>query len=72
MNKDLLVTFLNNNSYFSINGKIFNLSFNTFPSHFSEDNTKIENELFIPIKFFSNIVNQFVQYELFNFSEIES
>ena len=61
LNDNLVITLLKDNSYFSINRKIFNLSYNTI--------TDEKGSIFFPVKSFSQIVNQFIGNEFFIFSD---
>jgi len=64
LKKDIIITFLKNNSYFSINNKIFNLSYNTFiPNDFVESG-KEDSDLFIPLKSFAEILNKYIRYDI--------
>ncbi len=68
MKKDIVVTFLKDNSYFSINNKIFNLSYNTFISNDFVESGKEYSDLFIPLKSFVEILNKYIRYDIIQFT----
>ncbi len=63
LSENLLITILKDNSYFSINKKIFNFSYDSF-----EDAAVEKADIFFPISPFAKIINQYSNQEIFSYS----